>query len=81
MSDFFQSVVSLQTPFNMIVLVVMIGCATAVVSSIAVETRKYFCHRNEMELKREMLDRGLEAEEIERTLRASAPTAEYVKKG
>lgn len=80
MSEFFQSVVSLPLPFNMVVLIVMFGCATAVISSIARETRKYYCHRNEMELKREMFDREMDAEEVEQVMRAKAPTAKYVKK-
>lgn len=80
MNNFFQSVMSLPVPFNMIVLIVMIGCATALISSIVEEVRKYCCHRNEVELKREMLDRGMDTEDIERAIRAEIPTAKYVKK-
>jgi hypothetical protein len=52
-------------------------CSVAgVIMAIAVEARKYFCHRSEIELKREMLDRGMEAQEIEQVLRATLPGAD-----
>ena len=65
MSEIINSIAGLPTPFNMIVLIVLIGSTAGVIGTIAKETRKFFCHRSEMELKREMLDRGIDPIEIE----------------
>ena len=70
MSSFFDSIAALPTPFNMVVFIVLIGSVAGVIGAIAKEVRKFLCHRDEMELKREMLDRGMESEEIDRVMRA-----------
>jgi hypothetical protein len=71
MSGFFDAIMSLQTPFNMVVLIVLIGTVGGVISASVKEVRKYLCHREETQLKREMLDRGMKAMEIEQVLCAS----------
>jgi hypothetical protein len=70
MSGFFESIAELPTPFNMVVFIVLIGLVAGVIGTIAKEVRKFLCHRDEMELKREMLDRGMESEEIDRVMQA-----------
>jgi len=55
---------------NWIVLVVLIGVGAGVLTSIAKELRKYGCHRQEVELKRELVERGLAVDEIERIVAA-----------
>ena len=70
MSEFFQDIMSMQTPFNMVVLVVFFGCVAGVLSTIIHQIRRYACHRHEIELKREMVERGLSVDEIERIVRA-----------
>jgi hypothetical protein len=75
MSDIFHSIVSMPSPFNMVVIVVMITCAAAVLKFIAMEARRYGCHRQDIDFKREMVDRGLSAEEIERILAAGSSGA------
>ena len=70
MSSLLDSIVGLPTPFNMVVLIVLIGSVAGVIGTIAKEVRKYFCHREEMEFKREMLDRGIDPQEIDRVMRA-----------
>jgi cell division protein FtsL len=70
MYDLFQSIVNMQTPFNMFVLVTLIGCSASAIGVIATQTRKYFCHRHEIELKRDLVARGLSVEEIERVIAA-----------
>ena len=70
MGTLFESIVSLPAPFNMVVLIVLIGSVAGVIGTIAKEVRKYLCHRTEMELKREMLDRGMKTQEIERVMQA-----------
>ena len=66
MSEFFRDIMSMGSPFNMVVLIVLFGCVAGVLSTIVKQIRKYACHRHEMELKRELVERGLSAEEIQR---------------
>ncbi len=72
MSNLLDSVSSIQAPFNMIVMIVLIACAAGVITGIAKEVRKYMCHREEIELKRELLASGMSAAEIEQVVRAKA---------
>jgi hypothetical protein len=55
---------------NWIALVVLIGCVSGVITAIAAELRKYGSHRHEVDLKRELVERGLSVEEIERIIAA-----------
>lgn len=73
MSNAIQSITNIPAPFNMIVLIVLIVMATSLVGTVATQLRKWACHRQELEFKREMLDRGLGADEIERVIRARGP--------
>jgi hypothetical protein len=66
MSSAIQSITSIPAPFNMIVLVVLIVTAGSLVGTIATQIRKWACHRQEIEFKRELLDRGMSVEEIDR---------------
>ena len=75
MSSFLDSIVAIPAPFNMVVLIVLIGSVAGVIGTIAKEVRKYLCHRTEMELKREMLDRGMKSQEIERVMKAKMADA------
>jgi hypothetical protein len=68
----FESILHMQAPFNMVVLVVLIGSVAGVIKIAATEIRKFGCHRQDIEFKREMVDRGLSAEEIERILAAGS---------
>lgn len=67
---------NLPPPFNMIVYVVLIICATSVLCAITGECRKYFAHREEIAFKRELIDRGLSVEEVERVVRTSSQSYE-----
>jgi len=61
----------LRTLFNnWIVAIVLICVAASVITSIAKQLRKYGCHRNEVEFKRDLVERGLSIEEIERIVAA-----------
>ena len=73
MYDVFQSIVGIQSPFNMIVLVVLIGSVAGVLTGIVAQIRKYGCHRQDLDFKRELVERGLTADEIERIVRAQLP--------
>ena len=72
MSSLFDSIATLPTPFNMIVFVVLIGSVAGVIGTVTREVRIFLCHRDEMELKREMLDRGMELQEIDRVMQGKA---------
>lgn len=70
--ELFNGILGLPTPFNMIVMVVLIGCVTGVIKGIAWQIRKYGCHRQDIDFKRELVDRGLSADEIERIVKAQS---------
>jgi hypothetical protein len=70
MSSLFDSIVALPTPFDMVVLIVLIGSVAGVIATIAKEVRVYLCHRNEMELKREMLDLRMKPQDMEQVMQA-----------
>ncbi len=55
-------------PFNMVVLIVLIACLAGVLTAISKNIREYFVHRDELDLKREMIESGMSADEIERVL-------------
>lgn len=55
---------------NWIVMIVLICVAASLITSIAKQIRKYGCHRSEVELKRDLVERGLSVEEIERIVAA-----------
>lgn len=74
MIELFKAIVDIQTPFNMIVLVTMFGCALAAIAAVASEIRKYFCHRQEITFKQDLVDRGLPVDEIERIIAAQNPS-------
>jgi hypothetical protein len=67
--ELFNGILSLPTPFNMIVMVVLIGCVAGLIKGIATQIRKYGCHRQDIDFKRELVDRGLSAGEIERIVK------------
>ena len=76
MSHFFESIVSIPPPFNMVVLIVLIISSAGIVTSIAKQIRKYACHRQELDFKRELLDRGLSSQEIREIIKAHTPRNE-----
>jgi hypothetical protein len=73
MGNALRSIVDIPPPFNMIVLIVLIVTAGSAFTAAVSHIRKYFSHRQEIEFKRELLDRGMSAEEIERVVRAQSP--------
>jgi hypothetical protein len=72
MSELLQKLVSIQAPFNMIVLVCLIFSVAGVISSLFKQVRKYTCHRQELDFKRDLVERGLSVDEIERVLAAKS---------
>lgn len=72
MSELFHSIMNSQ-PFNMVVLVVLIGSLSGLLMSIVVQMRIYVSHREDLQLKRELVERGLSVDEIERIVLAKSP--------
>lgn len=70
MNGLLHSISNIPTPFNMIVWVVLICSIASVLTALFRETRKLACHRQELDFKRELLDRGMTADEIERVVRS-----------
>ena len=62
MTDF---LLGIPTPFNMVVVIVFICSVAGIFATITKQTRKFACHRQELAFKREMIDRGMTAEEID----------------
>jgi hypothetical protein len=81
MTSAIQSITSIPAPFNMIVLVMLIVTAGSVVGTIATQIRKWACHRQEIEFKRELLDRGMSVEEIARMAETKAWSKDSQGKG
>ena len=61
----------LPVPFNFVVILVLLIISGSVIGVIAKYIRDYAVYRQELDFKRDMLDRGLGAEEIEQIVRAS----------
>jgi hypothetical protein len=72
MTELLHSISDIPAPFNMVVWIVLICSLAGIITAAFKETRKYFCHRQEMEFKRELLDRGMTADEIDRVVRSRA---------
>ncbi|HEX3601330.1 MAG TPA: hypothetical protein VHU84_14355 [Lacipirellulaceae bacterium] len=73
MADLVKSIVEIGAPFNMLVLMVLIGSTCGVVGTIVVQVRIFASHRADAQLKRELVERGLSVDEIERIIRAKSP--------
>jgi hypothetical protein len=57
---------------NWIAVLILGSVLAGVITSIAKQIRKYGCFRQEVELKRELVERGLSVEEIERLVAAKS---------
>jgi len=66
MDAFFDIVRQMPPPFNMIVLLVAIGCGASLVKGIVKQVRIFVDNEADRRLKREMIDSGLGADEAER---------------
>lgn len=74
--DIFKGILDIPVPFNMIVLIVLFGCIAGTIGAIAKEIRKYACHSQDIAFKRELVERGLVGDEIERIVAAKPPVTE-----
>jgi hypothetical protein len=67
-----QSIAQMPIPFNMIVFVALFGSVVALVGTIAFQINAFACHCQDVAFKRELVDRGMSAEEIERIVRVKS---------
>jgi hypothetical protein len=74
MTDTFRAIAD-----NWIVMIVSIFFTAWLLGTIVEETRKYACHRKDVELKRDLAERGMSAEEIERIVAAHSRPGKKVK--
>jgi hypothetical protein len=58
---------------NVFVLIPLAFIAACMLGLVITEVRKYATRRHELEIKRDMVERGLSAEEIERVIAARVP--------
>jgi hypothetical protein len=70
MSELLQQIISLPTPFNMIVLIVLIGVAGGVITTIIKQAGAFAQQRQDQAFKRELIDRGMSADEVQRVVEA-----------
>ena len=70
MSNLVTKALEVPIPFNFLIVALVLCAFVAVVGVIVVELRKFATHRLDLDMKREMLDRGMPPEEIEQVLRA-----------
>jgi hypothetical protein len=73
MSDIFEPILRLGEPFSMIVFLMLIGGIVTIIGAVTKQARKFACHRAETNLKRDLVERGLSVEEIERVIAAKSP--------
>jgi len=73
MSAFLQSILHLETPFNWLSLMGLAGIVFGTVTAVATQIRKFADHALDVRFKRELVERGLSVEEIERVLAAASP--------
>jgi len=75
-NDALQSITSIPAPFNMIVLVVFLMVVGGIFTTFFQQLRKFASHRLELNFKRDLLDRGLTADEVEQIVRAHGSAVE-----
>jgi hypothetical protein len=66
MNQFFDIVQQMPPPFNMVVLIIAIGCAASVLKGVVKQVRVFADNEADRRLKRAMIDTGLSVEEAER---------------
>ncbi len=76
MNEIIHQILSMPPPFNMVTVIVVVVMGVGLITSVAREIRKYASHRESMEVIRELADRGMSADQIERLLKAG-PDPDY----
>ena len=74
MSNVLDRLLVLPAPFNMVVVVVAIVLVSGIITCVVKQIRKYACLRHELDFKRDLVDRGMSADEIEQIVKARSPS-------
>jgi hypothetical protein len=74
MLQIIERILAIPVPFNMIIVIMAIIFGTGIITSIAKQIRKYFCLREELQFKREMIDRGMTPQEVEKLIKCKTPS-------
>jgi hypothetical protein len=72
--DLIDKVLAIPVPFNMIIVIMAIIFGTGIITSVAKQVRKYLCLREELLFKREMIDRGMSPQEVEKLVKCKSPS-------
>lgn len=56
-------------------LIVLIGTVGQLIGKVIFQSRAYASHRADLQFKRDMVERGLNADEIEQIVAAKSPTS------
>jgi len=59
---------------NWVAVLVLLVVVAGVITEIAKQIRKYGCYQQEISLKRDLVERGLSVDEIERVIAAKSST-------
>jgi len=70
MIDSLSSLLNVDTPAKFFVVIALIGCVVVVVTAIVVQLGWLASHQADLEFKRELVERGLSVDEIERIVSA-----------
>ena len=70
MIESLSSLLNVDTPAKFFVVIALIGCVVVVVTAIVVQLGWLASHRADLEFKRELVERGLSIDEIERIVSA-----------
>lgn len=70
MQEFVSLIQKMPPPFDMFTLIAIAFAGASVLVTVVKEIRKVVCHQQELSFKRQMLEQGYEAAEIERVMAA-----------
>jgi hypothetical protein len=75
MSEILSPITDLPTPFTMVVLIVLIGAISGVVTTLIKQICACAQQRQDLTFKREMIDRGMSADEVQRVVESRSSPA------
>jgi hypothetical protein len=75
MSELLDPITSLPTPFNMAALIVLICAISGIITTVVKQTGAYARERQDLAFKRELIDRGMSADEVQRVVEARTPSS------
>jgi hypothetical protein len=71
-SQALDTLLNFDSPAKFFVVLAVIGSVAATIITVVVQLSRYASHRADLNFKREMVERGLSVEEIERVLAAKS---------